>query len=219
MKYKDSSLFIHKQLIRFLMEANMRIPLKDLITYLQKLITGCPNDAATRSQLLPVYEMFLTRLGQRLNEHHVPFLYDYLQKQPQLKQPSQTDAHFGSQYTETSPPSSSPRETPHTSTETRPSPHQASPKYSQPSPKYSQPSPKYIQTSPPRYSQPSPKYSQPSPSYSSPPPYNQPSPKYSQASPDNQPSPHSQTSPTYHPNIQPTKQQEDTVMEDINPKV
>jgi hypothetical protein len=79
MKLKDQSIFIHKQLVRFLTEAHLGIPLKDLVNLLEKLIPW-ECDETVREKILPVYELFLTRVGSRINEQNAPFLYRWMQK-------------------------------------------------------------------------------------------------------------------------------------------
>lgn len=79
MKFKDSSIFLHKQLVRFVMEAHMGIPLKDLISYLERLIPW-DSEEQVKEKVLPAYELLFNRLGTRLNEQNAPFLLQWLGK-------------------------------------------------------------------------------------------------------------------------------------------
>jgi len=79
MKYKDHSIFLHKQLVRFLMEAHIGIALKDLISYLERLIPW-ESDEQVREKVMPAYELLQNRLGNRLNEQNAAFLFQWLGK-------------------------------------------------------------------------------------------------------------------------------------------
>jgi hypothetical protein len=79
MKFKDQSIFIHKQLVRFLTEGHLGITLKDLVSYLEKIVPkDC--DPQVKEKILPVYELFLARVGSRINEQNAQFLYQWMEK-------------------------------------------------------------------------------------------------------------------------------------------
>lgn len=77
MKYKYSSLFIHKQIVRYLIESYTKISTKELIEILQKLLPPINNDKIKKENIIHIYQLLLEKVGNHLNEQNASFLFEY----------------------------------------------------------------------------------------------------------------------------------------------
>jgi len=97
LKYAHVSFFVHKQLVRFLLEIHLRIPVKDLLGYLQKLIGRGLLDSINEMEdkqkqqqqqqqhilrrFSPLYQCLLERLlsfPSRIKSSQLTFLFEFL---------------------------------------------------------------------------------------------------------------------------------------------
>eukprot|EP01112_Ceratiomyxa_fruticulosa_P015274 TRINITY_DN4466_c1_g1_i1.p1 TRINITY_DN4466_c1_g1~~TRINITY_DN4466_c1_g1_i1.p1 ORF type:complete len:612 (-),score=116.17 TRINITY_DN4466_c1_g1_i1:71-1906(-) len=70
---REHSTFIHRNLVRFLVESHLRLPTKELVNYINKFISGSHDDKVTQG-----YRTLLEKASPRLNNKNVPLLFNYL---------------------------------------------------------------------------------------------------------------------------------------------
>ena len=79
MNYRSLSVFVHQQLVRYLTDANLRIPTKDFSQYIEILMkTDDLHNENIKPKLLPAYQQLIVRCGKRLQRSNVESLFRYV---------------------------------------------------------------------------------------------------------------------------------------------